>query len=119
MTQITFKQQFTFEEEAVRGFAIHLGWKETLTRGVDIVNEDLIMTRFEIEEYPNPQSFTDYVDEKAREHTLLFTKSWAEELKNNYLNAQVEALKTTVEPTLYTQIVKPVENALTSEIVVV
>jgi hypothetical protein len=109
---ITFKQQFTFNEEAVKGFAIHLGWKEKILVPVEENNP-----YSQMEEIDNPQTFIDYVDEKAREHTLLFTKSWANKLKDEYLNAQIQTLKDDVEPTLYLQIVKPVEDALTSEII--
>ena len=117
---ITFKQQFTYPEELVKGFAIYLGWKEKLTRQVEIIDDDTttpITIHLEMEEYDNPQSFIDYVDVKAREHTLLFTKSWANKLKTDALNAQVDEFKANIEPTLYTQIIQPVEDALTSEIV--
>ena len=119
---ITFKQQFTYPEELVIGFALFLGWKEKLTRQIEIVDDsttDPVTTHFETEEYDNPQSFTEYVDMKAREHTLLFTKSWAEKLKQDYLNVQVDEFKAKVEPSLNAQIIKPVEDALITEIVVI
>lgn len=116
MKNITFKQQFTFNEESVKGFAIHLGWQETLTRQTEVMIDDV--PTLQNEDYPNPQTFAEYVDEKAREHTLKFTKSWAEQLKNSYLNAQVQEFKTTVEPSLNDQIIKPVEDALISEILI-
>ena len=84
MTNITFKQEFTYPEELVKGFATFLGWQEKLTRQIEVTDDDTttpITTHIENEEYDNPQSFVDFVDEKAREHTLLFTKSWAESLK--------------------------------------
>lgn len=121
MTTITFKQQFTFNESAVKGFAIHLGWKEKLTRQVEVVDDettDPVTKHFESEEYDNPQTFVEFVEEKAKDHTLSFTKSWAQKLKQDYLNAQVEEFKAGVEPTLDEQIIKPVEDALTSEIII-
>lgn len=119
---ITFKQQFTFNEDAVKGFATHLGWQEKLTRQITVIDDNTtipVTTHNEAEEYDNPQTFTEYVDMKAREHTLLFTKSWAQKLKTDTLNAQVDEFKANIEPTLYTQIIQPVEDALTSEIVVI
>lgn len=122
MTNITFSQHFTFPEESVKGFAIYLGWKEKLTRQIEIIDDETTTPatgHFENEEYDNPQSFTEFVEEKAREHTLLFTKSWAEKLKQEYLNTQVDNFKGTIEPTLYEQIIKPVEDALVSEITII
>ena len=109
--QITFKQQFTFNEEAVKGFATFLGWQEKLTKQIEIIDDETttpVTSHFENEEYDNPQTFIQFVEEKAREHTLLFTKSWAEKLKQDYLNAQVNEFKAQVEPTLNEQIIKPV-----------
>lgn len=121
MTNITFKQEFTFNKDAVKGFALHLGWKEKLTRQIRVVDDDTtdpVITHFEDEEYDNPQTFVQFIEEKAREHTLSFTKSWAQKLKQDYLNAQVEEFKAGLEPTLDEQIIKPVEDALTSEITI-
>ena len=89
---ITFKQQFTFNEEAVKGFAIYLGWEED----------------------ENTESFIDFVNNKAREHSLKFTKAWAEKLKQDYIN---QTVKENIEPQLYQQIVKPVEDALINEVI--
>lgn len=122
MTNIIFKQQFTYPEELVKGFAIFLGWKEKLTKQVEIVDDNTttpITVHFKEEEYNNPQTFLQYVDEKAREHTLLFTKSWAENLKQEQLESEVSLFKATLEPSLNAQIIKPVEDALISEIVIV
>lgn len=121
MTKITFKQQFTFNEEAVMGFAIHLGWQDKVTRQIEVVDDATttpVTTHFATEEYNNPQTFTEYVEEKAREHTLLFTKSWGERIKKQYLNAQVDEFRSTIEPSLNAQILKPIEDALISEIIV-
>ena len=121
MTNITFKQEFTFNEDAVKGFALHLGWKEKLTRQIRVVDDDttdLVTTHFEYEEYDNPQTFVQFIEEKAREHTLLFTKSWAQKIKQDYLNVQVDEFKATIEPSLDEQIIKPVDDALTSEITI-
>lgn len=121
MKNITFKQQFTFNENSVKGFAIHLGWSEKLTRQIEVVDDettDPVTKHFENEEYDNPQTFVEFVEEKAREHTLSFTKSWAQKLKQDYLSVQVEEFKATIEPSLDEQIIKPVEDALTSETIV-
>jgi hypothetical protein len=117
---ITFKQQFTFEKNAVKGFALHLGWQEKLTRQIEVVDDDTTTPptiHLENEEYDNPQTFSEFVDEKAREHTLLFTKSWAQTLKDSYLSQQVNEFKATIEPSLNAQIIQPVEDALVSEII--
>lgn len=117
---ITFKQQFTFQAEAVKAFAIYLGWKEKLTRRIEVVDDDTtvpVTTHFEAEEYDNPQTFAEFVDEKAREHSLLFTRQYAEHLKTEILQAQINTLKEESESTLYAEIVAPVEQALISEII--
>lgn len=122
MTNITFKQQFTFNEEAVMGFALYLGWQEKLTRVIEVVDDETttpVTTHFANEEYNNPQTFTEYVDEKAREHTLKFTKSWGETMKENMIHAQTMQFRASLEPSLDEQILKPIEDALISEIVVV
>jgi len=118
---ITFKQEFTFPEEAIQGFALFLGWQEKLTRQVEIVDQEETetqgrLTHFDNEEYDNPESFTELVARRAVEHSSTFTKSWAEKLKQDAINSQLEELRATIEPTLYAQIVQPVEEALTSEI---
>ena len=119
---ITFKQQFTFPDESVKGFAEYLGWREQLSRQIEVTDveateENAALTHFENEEYDNPVGFAEYVEHKAIEHTLMFTKSWAVQLKNDIINAQVEEMKAIVEPQLHTSIIKGVEDALTSEIV--
>lgn len=83
---------------------------------VDDETTDPITTHFENEEYDNPQTFSQFVDEKAKAHSLAFTKSWAETLKQQEIDRQVNELKETIEPTLHNQIVQPVEDALVSEI---
>jgi len=113
---ITFKQQFTFNENAVKGFATFLGWQEKLTRQI-IVQDDEVTTHFEDEEYDNPESFTEYVERKAVEHSLEFTKSWANKLKQDEIERQVSELKESIEMPLHTAIVQPVEDALISEII--
>lgn len=119
---ITFKQEFTFPDEAIQGFALFLGWQEKLTRQVEIVDQEETellgrLTHSENEEYDNPETSTEFVSRRAVEHSSVFTKSWAERLKQDAINSQIEALRATIEPMLYTQIVRPVEDALTSEIV--
>lgn len=119
---ITFKQQFTFEETSVKNFAIHLGWKETLTRQITVVDEtdeegNATSSHFETEEYANPETFTEFVDKKAKEHSMGFIKSWAEKLKSDYMDAQIKELRDTAEPQLDLEIIKPVEDALTSEVI--
>ena len=117
---ITFKQQFTFTEESVKNFAIFLGWQEKLTRQVEkedtAVEPPAIYT--ETEEYDNPETFTDYVDRLAKEHSAKFTNAYAVSLKEQEINRQVEELKATIEPAIDEQIIKPVEDALTSEVVI-
>jgi len=117
---VTFTQTFTLPESSVKGFAEYIGWQEKLTRQKIVVDDDTTTpetTHFEIEEYDNPQTFAEFVDEKAKAHSLSFTKSWAETLKQQEIDRQVQELKDTIEPTLQAQIVQPVEDALTSEII--
>lgn len=118
MKTITFKQEFTFPEESVKGFALFLGWIEKFTRSIAIVDENGVDTgNFEIEEYDNPETYIQYVERLSIEHTQKFTKAWAEKLKEDYLNTQVESFKEQTEPALYEQIIKPVEDALISEVI--
>lgn len=115
METVTFKQQFTFPTESVKNFAIFLGWEEKLKRSVPKLDEEgKDMGDFIIEEYDNPETFVEFVEQRAKEHTLQFTKRWAEKLKSDIIAQQV-AQK--IEPTLNEQIVKPVEDALISEVV--
>lgn len=117
MTNITFTQTFTFPEQSVKGFAIYLGWQEKLTQKVETWTDELWWPIFTTEEYDNPQTFAEFVDEKAKAHSLSFTKSWAEMLKQQEIDRQVNELKETIEPGLHDQIVQPVEDALMSEII--
>lgn len=118
---VTFTQTFTFPESSVKGFAEYLGWQEKLSRQITVVDEEtdgvLIASHFETEEYDNPQTFAEFVDERAKAHSLSFTKSWAETLKQQEIDMQVNELRDSIEPTLQAQIVQPVEDALTSEII--
>jgi hypothetical protein len=111
MKTITFKQQFTFNEEAVMGFAIFLGWRDMIETQSEYKDGEMARTIM----IENPESFTDFVDRKAREHSLEFTKSWAEKLKQDYINKTVAE---NIEPQLHEQIVKPVEDALISEVII-
>jgi hypothetical protein len=117
---ITFKQQFTFDEDSVKGFAKHLGWQEKLTRQIEVVDDetvDPVTTHFETEEYDNPETFIDFVDKKAREHTLRFTKQWAENLVYIEIENQKQSVENTIKTQLENDIIKPVEDALSSEVI--
>jgi hypothetical protein len=116
---ITFKQQFTFPEESVKNFALYLGWQEKVTiyNTVETESEFGINTTQVPEEIDNPQGFAEYVDEKAKAHSLAFTKSYAEHLKQEEINRQVEELRASIEPTLEAQMITPVIEALQSEII--
>jgi hypothetical protein len=121
MTQITFKQQFTFEEEAVKGFALFLGWKEKLFNQIEVTDQEATdtqakLTHFEQEEVDNTETYIDYVSRRAKENSLAFTKQWAEKLKQDYISTQLSDLQTKIEPTLQAQIIKPVEDALITEV---
>ena len=116
MTNITFTHTFTFPKDKVKNFAIFLGWQEKLTRQIEVLDDNNVVINFEDEEYDNPETFSEYVDKLAKEHTLTFTKQWANKLKEDYINAQVAELKAQIEPVADEEIVKPVENALTTTV---
>lgn len=126
MKYITFKQQFTFPEEAIIGFAKFMGWEEKKTREVMITVESdpedettsEPTVRYEQEEYDNEETYVAFVERKAVEHSQKFTVAWAETLKNQYIAEKIEALKAELEPQLHEQIIKPVEEALKSEIII-
>lgn len=122
MKTITFKQQFTFPAESVKGFALFLGWTESLKRTITVVDEsdgegNPIASHFEEEEYPNPETYSGFVAKKAREHSLNFTKQWAQKLKEDAKEEQLSQLRDSLEPQLHEQIIKPVEDSLVDEFV--
>jgi hypothetical protein len=117
---ITFKQQFTFNEEAVKGFALHLGWTEKVTEQEIVVDDDTtdpVTTHTEQVEVDNPVTFIEFVKEKAREHSLQFTKGWANTLVESEITKQKSELEETLRPQLEQAIVKPVEDALEDEVI--
>lgn len=119
MTNITFTHKFTFPEDKVKNFAIFLGWQEKLTRQIEVVDDDTTTpptVHMEDEEYDNPETFSEYVDKLAKEHTLIFIKQWADKLKQDYVETQVAELKAQIEPVADDEIVKPVENALITSV---
>ena len=120
---ITFKQQFTFADSSIKAFAVFLGWQEKLTRQIEITDQEETetqgkLTHFENEEYDNPISFVDYVKEKAREHSLKFMTSWAEKLKADMLEVELNKVRVIAEPQLDEQIVKVVTDALIDEVII-
>jgi len=117
MDKIKFKQEFTFERESVKNFAKFLGWQETITEQQEVLLEGHEFPQIENVEVPNPQTFIQFVEQLAREHTLQFTKAWAENLKQQELRRQTSELIAEIEPVLTEQIIKPVEDSLVSETV--
>jgi hypothetical protein len=120
MTQITFKQQFTYPEESVKGFALFLGWQERLSREIEVVDDDTttpITTHKSLEEYDNPQTFSSFVEHAAKEHSLKFIRSWAENIAQSELHNQIIAITNVTGAELHNQIVTPVEDALVSEVI--
>jgi hypothetical protein len=115
---ITFKQQITVPEELVQGLAIELGWTPTLTRQVEVIDDDTTTpptTHFETEEYENPQSAEDFVDEKAKEHTTQFFLPFGEKLVAQAI-AEAEAQVEQAKEQAREQIIKPILEALTTTI---
>jgi hypothetical protein len=116
---ITFKQQITVPKELVQGLALDLGWTPKLTRQVEIVDDDTtepITVHSEDEEYPNPVSAEEYIDQKAKEHTQNFFLPFGEKLVEQAVasaQAQVEHAKEMAQE----QIIEPILQALTTEIV--
>lgn len=118
---ITFKQEITVSEELVKGLAKELGWQETLTRQIEVVDDDTtdpVTTHFETEEYDNPETFIQFIDKRAKEHTSNFFKPYGEKIvkeeleKTGVLN-QVETTKAQIEES----VLKPVLESLTSEVI--
>ena len=114
---ITFKQQFSYEEEAVKGFAVFLGWKEKLVRRVlkevtsNLEGVESTISTYENEEYDNPETYVQYVERKSKEHSELFTLAWAKSLVKEQVRLHGELQRETIEA----QILLPVKEALIVE----
>jgi hypothetical protein len=103
-----FKQQFTIEDDLVKGFAEFLGWTEkiqTETDGIDVVESE------------NPETHIDFVNRLAKDNTLSFVTSWANNIKQKEIARQVEEFKNQIEPQIHAQVVQDIEDALTTEVI--
>lgn len=113
---ITFKQQITVSEELVNALAIDLGYKPMLTR--QIQTEEFIDPA-PTEEYPNPQSAEEFIDNLSKQHTINFFKPFGDKLvaqeiaKLGFAEQEAQA-RTQLEA----QIITPVVESLTTEVVV-
>lgn len=118
---ITFKQQITVPEELVEGLAVFLGYKPTLTRINEIVDDDTtdpVTVHHEEEEYPNPETAIEYIDKLAKENTAKFFKPFGEKLVQDELTKLgIDEQKKQAEAQLEQAIVMPVMDALITEIV--
>ena len=62
-------------EEITNQFALYLGYNPTLTRNIEIVDDEETTpptVHFELEEYPNPETAEEYVAKRKAEHDDLF-----------------------------------------------
>lgn len=111
MTNITITNNstFTYDREAVKAFAIDKGWKEKITPEGEIYAEEI----------DNPETLEMFIQKDFDNYLKAYVTPMAIKIKNNELNRLVEEYRTEIEPTLHEQIVKPVEDALISEIVIV
>jgi hypothetical protein len=105
---ITFKQQITVPNELVLGLALELGWKESFTytnnEGVEVTEQ-------------NPQTAEQFVDERSKQHTMNFfipfgIKLVEQEIKKLGFDEQKEQARAQIMQ----QIIKPVTDALTTEV---
>lgn len=114
---ITFKQQITVTEELVTGLSIFLGYKPTLTKENEVVDDDStdpVTTHIETEEYPNPETAEEYVDKLAKAHTANFFKPFGDKLvQDELVKLGINEQKAQIE----NAIIKPVEEALVTQII--
>jgi hypothetical protein len=65
---------------------------------------------------PNPQSSEEFVKQKFIEHTLKFTTSWAEYLKNQAIQSELAPSQAGLESKYHDQIIEPIANVFTIDI---
>jgi hypothetical protein len=113
---ITFKQQISVPEELVEAMAIEFGYKPLLTRQIEQIDyaeidgEQIEQSRYFVtEEYENPQTSAEFIDNVAKQHTINLFKPFG----NKLVEQAVAEAKEQAEA----QIVEPIVNALSTEII--
>jgi hypothetical protein len=108
---ITFKQELTVSEELVQGLAYELGW-------TDSIQVQEVGTPFETSQ-ENPESYTEFVQRKAREHMIEFFLPFGEKLvTQEIINQGIEEQMKQAKAQIEAQIVAPIIEGLITEVVV-
>lgn len=104
---ITITHSFSFNDEAIKGFAIFLWWQEKIQQ---FANEDCIWYI----EVDNPESYIDYVKRLSMQHSEAFTTGYASHIVEEMVATEADRIR----PALEEQIIEPVKQALQVEVTV-